>query len=425
MRHHRSPLVSLLVVAAIVGMPTVAHATPMSLDDLVKAALRDHPTLTSAREAAVALRHRASAAGSPYWPQVALNTGTSATTQVSQAQNTAAPFNLSTVGATVRQQLWDFGKTTDEVTAAEEAAQASQMTSESRRVDIAFGVRKAYLEWLRACGLQTQVESRQKAATALYRQADAFWKAGRRAKLDVTRADASLQQANADVIGARNTAQVALLTLGAAIGRSGSVEAETAFPQVPALAEAPMSELTKLADHHPLIRQSAARLHQSEANHRRADKGNWPDITADVSYGVRARDLVPSQNWSAGVTMNVPVFNGFADWRDRDATAAQERASRADTQSQRLTVMLGIEQARLTGLGARERLAALGAAVRSAEANMALAEGRYKAGVGSVIEVSDAQSLLSTTQADRVRGEADYHLAVADLLRALGTTGVE
>jgi outer membrane protein TolC len=416
---------ALFLATTLLGVPLPAPAAPVSLDALIRSALRDHPDVTAASETAMAQSAQAAAARAPYWPQIGLTSGTSMTTQVSQAQNTVAPFNLSSVGVGARQQVYDFGKTADDVDAADAAALGGREQLAARRIDVAYGVRRAYLEWLRARGMQTQAEVKERAAEALLKQATAFWQVGRRPRLDVTSADASLQQAHAEVIATRNATQVALLALGAAIGRPGPVEAEPSFPAVPALAMAPITELRALAERHPLIRQSAARLRQAEANHRRADKANWPELNADLSFGFRARDLTPNQNWGAGLTLNVPVFNGFADWRQRDATAASARASAADGRSQLLQVTLGIKKAKLATDGGRERLTALAAAVRSAEANLAMAEGRYRAGVGTVIEVNDAQSLLSGARTNQVSAETDYHLAIADLLRAVATTGVD
>jgi outer membrane protein TolC len=65
------------------------------------------------------------------------------------------------------------------------------------------------------------------------------------------------------------------------------------------------------------------------------------------------------------------------------------------------------------------------AAVDAARANLAQAQGRYRSGVGSIIEVADAQSLLAQAQGDWVRATTSYHLAIASLQRALGTTGTE
>jgi outer membrane protein len=415
---------ALTVTALLLGMPFPAAAAPASLAQLVEIALQEHPDVTAAQEAAAAQAAQAAGATSPYWPQIGLNSGTSMTTQVSQAQNTAAPFNLSTIGVSARQQVFDFGKTADEVAAAQALAASGQWQLTARRIDVAYGVRKAYVEWLRARGMQSQAEAKKKAADDLLRQATAFWQAGRRPRLDVTSAEAEQLQAGAEVIGTRNATQVSLLALGAALGRSGSVEAEPVFPPIPSLALAPISDLRALAKQHPQVQQSTARLQQAEANHRRADKANWPDLTADLNYGLRARDLQPNQNWGAGLSLNLPRFNGFADWRQREATAAQVRANEAEARSQLLQVTLGIERASLAAAGGRERLTALAAAVSSAEANLALAEGRYRAGVGTVIEVSNAQALLSSARANRVSAEADYHLAIADLLRAVGTTGV-
>lgn len=402
-----------------------AAAAPVSLDALIGEALSTHPALVALRETAGAQDARARAATSPYWPQLNLSSGASQTTNVSQAQTTAQPFSLLSGGLSLRQQLWDFGKTADAVTAAEAGAIANHRQADLQAVEVAFGVRRAYMECLRADGLLAQSEARLKSAETLHAQALAFWQAGRRPKIDVTRAEASVLQARADLATARNTVAAARITLAAAMGRPETVEVGGGFPAPSPLAGRPLDELIDLAQAHPSLQVVQARSEQSEAQSRLADKTNWPAIVADGNYGLRARDLTPSQNWAAGVSVNMPLFTGFADARQQEAAAAQWRSTQASARDTRLQVRLGIERAALTVDGARARLEALRAAVRSANENLGLAEGRYRVGVGSVIEVSDAQTLAANAQADLVRAEADYHIAIADLLRAVGRTGVE
>ena len=88
-------------------------------------------------------------------------------------------------------------------------------------------------------------------------------------------------------------------------------------------------------------------------------------------------------------------------------------------------MLLGVDNAYLAIAGAFARLPATAAELKSAQENLFQAEGRYRAGVGSIIEVSDAQTLLATAQGDQLRAAAAYHLAIADLIAAVGLTGTE
>jgi outer membrane protein TolC len=89
------------------------------------------------------------------------------------------------------------------------------------------------------------------------------------------------------------------------------------------------------------------------------------------------------------------------------------------------TVRLQIEQAYLALQGARERRPAFRARVAAARETWRLALGRYKAGVGTVIEVADARALQLAAEAADARAEADMHRTMAELWRALGVTGRE
>lgn len=402
-----------------------ASAEPVALDGLIQRALDQHPSLQSARQTAAAQAERVGVAQAPNLPQVNLNSSLQYSTNVSNAQTSAQPFALSTAGLTFRQQLYDFGKTGAEVTIARANADLSALAADSQAVEVSYGVRQAYLQWVRATGLEQQARTRLESASRLHAQAEAFWKAGRRSKIDATRAAASLAQARADLIAAHTATEQAERALSAAMGQDGLVAGEPAFPPLPPEASQPFATLEKTAlSRHPGLQTSAVRIQRADASLQSASKVNLPDINLDVNYGVRARDLTPGQNWTAGVGMNMPLFNGFSNDRQRAAAGSELAASEASARDQALQVRAGLQRASLALAGTRERLPASQASVASAKENLALAEGRYQSGVGSIIEVSDAQALLASAESELVRAQTDYHMAAADLLRAAGLTGI-
>ncbi len=56
----------------------------------------------------------------------------------------------------------------------------------------------------------------------------------------------------------------------------------------------------------------------------------------------------------------------------------------------------------------------------AAKENLDLAKGRYQVGVGSIIEVTDAQTLYTDAQTTYIRTLYDYKIAEAQFIRAIG-----
>jgi outer membrane protein TolC len=250
-------------------------------------------------------------------------------------------------------------------------------------------------------------------------------KHGVRPDIDVTRAEVAVARARAELVDAVNGVEIAHRTLETALGGE-PVEGEPALPAEPDLARADRTRLVALARRvHPTLVAAAASLRGVQASLAGAERLAWPDVSASGLYGLRAQDTSVGPGWQAGVNVSVPIFTGFAITRQQEAAREAERAARATYRDRELEVALGVTRAHIALGGARERLVALRAAHASARLNHRQAETRYRNGVGSIIEVSEAQTLLATAQAEVVRGEAGYHLAIAQLTRAVGLTGLE
>ena len=151
-------------------------------------------------------------------------------------------------------------------------------------------------------------------------------------------------------------------------------------------------------------------------------RGNFfPSFNASVS----ANDSGPNPaNLQWGVTGQVglswPLFQGgltLAQMREQRATLSGVQAQRDALRQQ---VRLEVERAQLAVHAARESVTAADEAQTNARERLRLAEGRYRAGVGNIIELSDAQ--LSATNAAVQRVQASYNLATArtELARSLG-----
>ncbi|MBU6428591.1 MAG: TolC family protein, partial [Cyanobacteria bacterium REEB65] len=153
-----------------------------------------------------------------------------------------------------------------------------------------------------------------------------------------------------------------------------------------------------------------------------ADHTGIADLSANGTYGYREvfGRLGPTPSFSGGLTLTVPLFAGFANVDARQAASQLTRASREDLANSVLGVHQAVSEAYQEIAGARAQVPAAELAERVAQENETQAEGRYRAGVGSIIEVSGAQAQYAAARAATVRARMAYGLAVADLLHAVG-----
>jgi outer membrane protein TolC len=166
-----------------------------------------------------------------------------------------------------------------------------------------------------------------------------------------------------------------------------------------------------------------------------ARRGHLPDLIFDASYGrrhvsneqVNGRTLntFPLQpTWSVGLNFNIPIFDGFRTTHRVEETLHNYYNIRAQEEDRRQLIALEVEQSYLRVVELQERINATDSAARAAKENLDLAQGRYQVGVGSIIEVTDAETLYTDAQTTYIRTIYEYKIADAQLARAMGDTRV-
>ncbi len=125
--------------------------------------------------------------------------------------------------------------------------------------------------------------------------------------------------------------------------------------------------------------------------------------------------------WNVGAALTWPIFQGWlthGQVREAEANAA---AARAQSDGAKLQVRFDVQQAQLAIRAAKSAQIAAGDAESNARERLRLAEGRYSSGVGSAIELGDAQVAADgRASAQVVQAQFNLSLARADLLNALG-----
>ena len=168
----------------------------------------------------------------------------------------------------------------------------------------------------------------------------------------------------------------------------------------------------------PESRQARLQADAAEGRVRRAFRDFFPDVTGDGFYGAQRTDL--SEVWELRLSLNWSIFDGgnrIARYREAKANLD---AAQARVRATELDVSREVEQAQNNVIESQERIQAAQVAVASAQENFRLAQGRFDAGVGTILELTDAQLALTLAQNTEAQALADYRIALARLDRATG-----
>jgi outer membrane protein TolC len=151
-----------------------------------------------------------------------------------------------------------------------------------------------------------------------------------------------------------------------------------------------------------------------------ARKGYFPVVNGNATYQYTGTDFPLSDGWSYGLNLTAPIFNGFlTKYQVAEAHANYDTAS-ATERALRLSIYSQVQQGYLLLRQAKESIATSEIAVRQAKENVDLALGRYQAGVGSPIEVTDALTALANVEVAYVSALTDYKNAQAGIEVAIG-----
>jgi len=324
----------------------------------------------------------------------------------------------------VTQPIWDFGRTRGLVRAASLAEEASGSDLAAARKDVELSVRTAYYGALAAEELVRVADDAEKQMQSHLALAKASLEVGRRTPYDVARAEVDVASARIARIQAESGVAAARSALSAAIGEDIG-QASLAHPLDRAGEDlTPERAASAALAQRPELAAIDLRMSAQRAAVSAASSTYYPIVNAVGLLGWKASDfssLSSARSWQVGVTVSLPLLAGGGD----AARVREQQGAFAQLRSQRETLALQIradaEQAALAVSEARARQAASDVLLRQAKDSLALAEGRYEAGVGSIIELSDAQAALTAGRAQLVRAGYDLASARARLERSVGS----
>jgi outer membrane protein len=414
-------------------------AERMSLKDCIDTALKNQPTIRVARENIRAGQGRETQAASPYFPQLTASTGYSENhSPMGGAFLGGSITKTYTTSLSVNQTLYDFGKTGNAYDAAKLGTQSTEQDAERVGQEVVLNVKQSYYTLLATTKLVEVAQKTVEQTESHLKQAEAFFRAGSKPRYDVTRAEVEVNNAKLGLINAKNGVRIRTIALNNAMGidPGRATEIVEALPEVPALPTLEQAQIDALKNRPDMrktesdIEAARSRVRAEQSNYLPTLSAtaayNWANGTSELGQFMGAPIKGDVQNsWNAGIMLTLPLFQGGLT-KGRVAEArANVLALEAQRDIMRQSILFEVNQAFADLENAAARADVMEKTLKKARENLEIAQGRYKAGVGAYIEITDAQLSSVNAETDHIKALYDYHLAIAQLLKATGQQGSE
>lgn len=413
--------------------------TVLTLETAIQVALSRHPLLREAYQGVKGSEARAEGAGSSFYPTIGVESdysrsksgGTVGVGGFAIPARGGKESDLFTNQFSLRATIYDFGKRRHRLSQNLEEVKGAEWHLRKVRQDLILSVKQAYYAALQAQDeLRVQQESNDQFKGHLT-QAEGFFAVGKKSKIEVTKARVDLANARVNLVKAEHQMMLSLSTLNHSMGLNVEVQGNSR-PYL--LQEPPLQPLsadlsaTTLQGSLKLGLERREDLQELRAKSRALEealevsrRGSSPVLSSSATYGWRDSTFIAGKpQWSLGVSLNYPFFDGFLTPAQRKESEAALKQLQAGIQELELTLSQEVEEAYLSLQEARERVTLATVAVEQAQENFQLAEARYDVGVGSPIEFTDAQVSLTTARVNLLKAKSDERLALAKLQNAVG-----
>jgi NodT family efflux transporter outer membrane factor (OMF) lipoprotein len=401
------------------------------LDRLMRAGLKDSPTLQQAQARLAQAIARTQAAHSKLLPSV--NFDASAQYQRAPEHYLIPPplaghsFWSGEIGTPLTWDLDFWGRQEDAVQRTQALARSARFDLGNARLLLAGAIAQAYVEVYRQYALAAiaaRSEEQRADIVAITRRRVA---AGLDTQLELRQAEGQLPQARVAREQAQAAAEIAVHALAAlsSQGADSYTSIERPVLNVDAALPVPTNLPINLLARRPDVLSARLKVDAADAQRRAAKAAFYPDVNLQALAGFAAfgmHNLVQwsARGYSASPLISLPLFDGGrlrADYRGSEAQLDEAIGNYNDT------VLRAVQQTadQLTQIGAlaRERVEQQ-QTLEANEAAYRLAEERYRAGLASYLSVLNAETQVLTARQAVVDIRAGQVIARVTLLLAVG-----
>ncbi len=420
--------------AAAPERPAAAEVPPdiaqriqrLTITDVVDLALRNNPATRQAWANARAAGAAYGMARGAYFPQLDADASINRIKTIATAGRVAVQQTTYGPSATLSWLLFDFGSRSNATEAARQALLSADWTHNATIADVVLQAQVAFYNYVASGALFAAQQASLKDAEANLEAAEARRRVGVATIADVLQARTALSQARLAVdttLARRQATRGALaLALGYPANLPYDVDSVTAPVPVGAVADSVEAIIARAIRDRPDLAAARAAVAEAEARARQLRADRLPSLTATGTAGLAYVVNRPGggNNYNVGVGVSIPLFNGLTrEYAQAEAEAqADAAAARARSLEQQATYQVFTAYYNLQTATRRIRTAADLLASAQQSADVALA--RYKAGVGTVLDLLAAQSALADARAQNVQARLAWYTSLAQLAHDAG-----
>jgi outer membrane protein len=412
------------------GLPAdlAARTDRLTVADVVDVALLHNPQTTLSWSQARTASFEYGSARGVYFPTV------DATASVGRSQSTTQTGFVERTQfsplVSLSYLLLDFGGRSGTIGAARENVIAVDLNYDATLQNIVLQAESAYFAYtssraLADAQLETVTEAQQNLQAAQVRHRD-----GVATVADVLQAQTVLAQAQLDLETDSGAVKTSHGNLATAMGLRADADFEIARPSdtLPignAAASVDTLIVSALANR-PDMAAARVSILQAQQQVRVARSAELPALTFGANLGRNYSNLAlfAGNNYAITLGITIPIFNGFTYQYDVAAAKSRADESAASANLLRTQVSNQVVTSYVALRTATARVRSADVLLASAQQSADVARGRYRAGVGTILDLLTAQSALASARAQQAQTRWTWATALAQLSHDVGVLGV-
>jgi len=408
------------------------NAEILTLDEAVKKAFMQNPQVMASTYNIEASKEKEKRSYSGYMPSLSFTTSYARQTGNAVARPGVPvnsdpdndSFNNYSLGITLNQTIYDFGRTTGATDIAKAQVKSDVQDANVLKLSVWELVCLRYSIVLTNQELVTVAERNVEASKKHLEQAAALFESGAKPKLDKLRLEVELKNAEAALIFAASSLKTSKNDLLAAMGIKDFYDftAQKFDISEPVTLSQDISSIAAQAvDTRPETAAVKEKIKLSEKTLKTVKSDFFPVLGLTATFSDAGTDITDlAWNWGVGIGFTWPIFTGLTTYRSMKEAENKLLALKLSLTAIEIQVRSELEQAAENIKAADARIEAYKAALISSREAADAAESRYKAGSGNIIELLDAQTGLANSEANLVKAGLERDIAYIRWQKALG-----
>ncbi len=421
---------SLFLLLTIPAVPSAGadQQRVMTLQDCISTTLENNPQLKASEMSILSSQGSYGMARSTLLPQInAVADAQRATSNFAitskspyaslyyrQPDNTNYPYYTASV--TLTQQLLSFGKNYFGMRSSAELVNAAKYNLVNTRNTLIYNVKQNFFNLLEYNMIIESDNYLLKQMETQLQQAESYYKAGLKTKIDVLSARTSLGNIKLSLITAENAKQVYILNLISLMGLplTSGISFTGQLEAAPVSADAGMY-VQKALDNRPDYLSLKKQLDSARYSYKQSISSYFPTLSGNASYNWAGQDFPLTWNWAIGLELNFNIFSGFENSSAMQVAKAQMLNIQFTIDQQKLAVELSVQSALDNVAQAEKSISVAKDTLEQAEANMELTAKGYGAGINDYLDYLTAVSTYQNAESSYATALASYNIAAANL----------